>query len=80
MAFALLFSKSTVIGVEHVKELANTSIKNIRKKHSYLLNNGRVKIYVGDGRKGKKNEAPFDYIHSGASKILIKINYHLFIN
>ncbi len=68
MAFAILFPDATVIGVVHIKELVDISLVNIKKHHSNLLEVGRIKIFLGDGRKGKKEFAPFDYVHSGAGK------------
>jgi protein-L-isoaspartate(D-aspartate) O-methyltransferase len=63
-----------VIGVEHIKDLVKISINNINKRHGYLIDSGNLKIYHGDGHKGMKSEAPFDYIHSGASKSTKNIN------
>ncbi len=66
VAFSLLFPDATVVGVEHVRELVNLSKENISKNYSYLLRNGKIQIFHGDGRKGQEDFAPFDYIHSGA--------------
>jgi protein-L-isoaspartate(D-aspartate) O-methyltransferase len=70
VALSLLFPRATVIGVEHIKELVENSIKNVNKRYGHLIESGRLKIYLGDGLKGMKSEAPFDYIHSGASKLI----------
>ena len=45
--------RGTVVGIEHVRELVEISIHNVRKNHSGLLQSGRVRFVVGDGRKGK---------------------------
>lgn len=64
--FAYL-TKGLVVGVEHVPELVADSITNIRKHHQDLLDQGRVKIVVGDGRKGCPLDALFAVIHVGAA-------------
>ena len=42
-----------VIGIEHIKELADQSIKNLNKSkiHKQFLKNGIIEILVGDARK-----------------------------
>ena len=47
----------------------NGSIANVRKDASLatMLDNGRLKLIVGDGRKGAPEEGPFDAIHVGAA-------------
>lgn len=57
----------TVVGIEHIDELVTLSEKNIRKHHADLLDSGRIKLVVGDGRKGYEPEAPYDAIHVGAA-------------
>lgn len=60
-------SKGKVVGIDHIPELVQMSIDNIRKKNSDLLDSGRVKLLVGDGRKGYAPDAPYDAIHVGAA-------------
>jgi protein-L-isoaspartate(D-aspartate) O-methyltransferase len=55
-----------VIGLEHVPELVEQSIKNISIDDSNLITSGVVKIIQGDGREGCRLEGPFDVIHVGA--------------
>uniref|UniRef100_A0A0R3RQE1 Protein-L-isoaspartate(D-aspartate) O-methyltransferase n=1 Tax=Elaeophora elaphi TaxID=1147741 RepID=A0A0R3RQE1_9BILA len=55
-----------VIGVEHIKQLVDLSISNIRKNHANLLE-GRVLMVEGDGRKGFSQYAPYKAIHVGAA-------------
>jgi protein-L-isoaspartate(D-aspartate) O-methyltransferase len=59
----------TVIGIEHIDELVQTSIKNIRHiaELSQRLDDGRLKIVKGDGRHGYSSSAPYDVIHVGAA-------------
>ena len=59
--------RGSVIGVEHIPELVELSIKNVRKSHPDLLDSGRMKLYVGDGRSGFPESGPYDAIHVGAA-------------
>uniref|UniRef100_A0A671FC31 Protein-L-isoaspartate(D-aspartate) O-methyltransferase n=1 Tax=Rhinolophus ferrumequinum TaxID=59479 RepID=A0A671FC31_RHIFE len=56
-----------VIGIDHIKELVDDSINNVRKDDPTLLSSGRVQLVVGDGRMGHAEEAPYDAIHVGAA-------------
>lgn len=60
-----------VIGIEHIPQLANKSIKNLQNDDAELINSGKVKIVVGDGREGyavgTSNENLYDAIHVGAA-------------
>ncbi|XP_062973810.1 protein-L-isoaspartate(D-aspartate) O-methyltransferase-like isoform X2 [Elgaria multicarinata webbii] len=55
------------VGIEHIEELVHESIKNVREDDPTLLSSGRIKLLVGDGRKGYPEEAPYDAIHVGAA-------------
>lgn len=55
------------IGIDHIKELVDTSIANIKADHPELIDNNRVKLLVGDGRLGYPEDAPFNAIHVGAA-------------
>lgn len=50
--FFLIGSKGKVIGIEHIEELVNASINNIRKNNADLLDSGKLEIRTGDGRMG----------------------------
>lgn len=68
--FALMMGESgKAIGIEHINELVDMSYSNLRKDNvtAHLLETGRVKFLVGDGRKGYEPDAPFDAIHVGAA-------------
>jgi len=55
-------------GIDHIPELVDSSIYNIKKSpYRDLLESGRLVITEGDGRKGLKEFAPFDAIHVGAA-------------
>ncbi|XP_041536007.1 protein-L-isoaspartate(D-aspartate) O-methyltransferase isoform X4 [Microtus oregoni] len=56
-----------VIGIDHIKELVDDSINNVKKDDPMLLSSGRVRLVVGDGRMGYAEEAPYDAIHVGAA-------------
>lgn len=67
VAFSKMMSdKGLVIGIEHIKELAELSITNISKNHKDLLDNGIIKIFEGDGRKGVTEYGPYNAINVGA--------------
>ncbi|UYV82740.1 PCMT1 [Cordylochernes scorpioides] len=55
------------VGIDHIEELVNMSIANIKKDQPGLLESGRVTLVVGDGRKGYPEHAPYDAIHVGAA-------------
>jgi len=63
----LVGEKGKVVGIEHIKELVDLSIKNINKHHADLIKSKRIIIVLGDGRKGYKEEGPYDCIHVGAA-------------
>lgn len=56
-----------VIGIEHIEELVDYSIRNVRKHNADLLDSGRLELLEGDGRLGYPKEAPYDAIHVGAA-------------
>ena len=56
-----------VVGVEHIKQLYDMSIKNICKHHKNLLNEQKVILDNCDGRMGYKKYAPYKAIHVGAA-------------
>ncbi|XP_077179001.1 protein-L-isoaspartate(D-aspartate) O-methyltransferase-like isoform X2 [Paroedura picta] len=55
------------VGIEHIEQLVHESMRNVREDDPTLLSSGRVKLLVGDGRKGYPEEAPYDAIHVGAA-------------
>lgn len=59
--------KGLAVGIDHIEGLVNMSIANIKKDQPSLLDSGRIKLIVGDGRLGVPDEAPFDAIHVGAA-------------
>ncbi|KAM7274511.1 hypothetical protein ACFE04_016377 [Oxalis oulophora] len=67
--FALMVGpQGRAVGVEHIPELVDFSIKNIEKSAAApLLKDGVLQINVGDGREGWPEYAPYDAIHVGAA-------------
>ncbi|OVA20551.1 Protein-L-isoaspartate(D-aspartate) O-methyltransferase [Macleaya cordata] len=67
--FALMVGpQGRAVGVEHIPELASTSIENIQKSAAApLLEEGSLSIHVDDGRLGWPEFAPYDAIHVGAA-------------
>ncbi|XP_064485570.1 protein-L-isoaspartate(D-aspartate) O-methyltransferase-like [Ornithodoros turicata] len=55
-----------VVGIDHIPELVNTSIANIKKDQPGLIESKRIKLIVGDGRQGFAPDSPYDAIHVGA--------------
>jgi protein-L-isoaspartate(D-aspartate) O-methyltransferase len=56
-----------VIGIEHVPNLVDISVKNIRNDDPSLLDSKKIIIVQGDGRLGSPEHEPFDVIHVGAA-------------
>ncbi|XP_028293588.1 l-isoaspartyl protein carboxyl methyltransferase, like isoform X1 [Gouania willdenowi] len=56
-----------VVGIEHINELVEMSIRNVQADDPELLSSGRIKLIVGDGRLGYPQGAPYDAIHVGAA-------------
>jgi len=58
-----------VIGIEHIEELVKSSVDNIRRipRLASRLDDGRIRIISGDGRRGYSVWAPYDAIHVGAA-------------
>ncbi|XP_069464218.1 protein-L-isoaspartate(D-aspartate) O-methyltransferase isoform X1 [Ambystoma mexicanum] len=59
--------RGRVVGIDHIKELVDDSINNVKKDDPTLLSSGRITLIVGDGRLGYSEEAPYDAIHVGAA-------------
>ena len=57
----------TVVGIEHIPELYNFGISNVKKIHGNLLEKGKIVFVKGDGREGCKKYAPYKAIHVGAA-------------
>ena len=49
-----------VVGIDHVDQLIRWSTDNVNKDKPDLLNSGRVKFVVGDGRQGYAQDGPYN--------------------
>lgn len=59
----------SVIGIDHIQPLVDLSTANVRKSEAgrRMLESGRVRFVMGDGRRGFEEGAPYDAIHVGAA-------------
>ena len=64
-------TRTQVVGIEHIPELAKLSVDNLKKSYSQPLSDGKIKIVTGDGRLGWPEHAPYDVIHVGAAAIKV---------
>ncbi|XP_015430668.1 PREDICTED: protein-L-isoaspartate(D-aspartate) O-methyltransferase-like [Dufourea novaeangliae] len=60
-------SRGRVIGIDHIPELIELSIKNVREDCPHFIKEGRVNFIVGDGRLGQPADGPYNAIHVGAA-------------
>ena len=63
----MMNDKGKVIGIEHIKDLYDWGINNMNKNHKNLIDDKKIELVLGDGRKGFKNKAPYKCIHVGAA-------------
>lgn len=67
----MMGERGVAIGIEHIPELFNASIENIKKDDETLLTSGRLIMRQGDGRLGYNPEnittGLYDAIHVGAA-------------
>lgn len=55
------------MGIDHIPELVNQSIQNVKQDRPALLQRGQLRLLVADGRQGYPAGAPYDAIHVGAA-------------
>ncbi|XP_070576568.1 protein-L-isoaspartate(D-aspartate) O-methyltransferase-like isoform X2 [Ptychodera flava] len=60
-------AEGRVVGIDHIKELVDGSIQNVRNTNKELLDSGRLTLVTGDGRQGYAPGGPYDAIHVGAA-------------
>ncbi|XP_024538065.1 protein-L-isoaspartate O-methyltransferase isoform X1 [Selaginella moellendorffii] len=67
--FALMVGQTgKAVGIEHIPELVESSIKNIRRTPAVsLLDAGALSVHAGDGKLGFPACSPYDAIHVGAA-------------
>ncbi|KAJ6618715.1 protein-L-isoaspartate O-methyltransferase [Mycena sp. CBHHK59/15] len=58
-----------VIGVEHVTELVDWSLQNLKRdeRTRRAVEDKQIEIFAGDGRLGYPSGGPYDAIHVGAA-------------
>lgn len=56
-----------VVGIEHIPELCIFGKNNLEKSYSKLIEDKKIILVEGDGRKGCEEFSPYDCIHVGAS-------------
>lgn len=57
-----------VVGIDHIPELTELSVKNLRADgRGDALDDGTVKVVTGDGRQGFAEGESYDAIHVGAA-------------
>uniref|UniRef100_A0A0W0GCJ4 Protein-L-isoaspartate O-methyltransferase n=1 Tax=Moniliophthora roreri TaxID=221103 RepID=A0A0W0GCJ4_MONRR len=63
-----LVEEGKVIGIEHVEELVDWSISNLKRDGlGAALEAQQIEVVAGDGRKGLASDGPYDAIHVGAA-------------
>ncbi|KIM37050.1 hypothetical protein M413DRAFT_448768 [Hebeloma cylindrosporum] len=57
-----------VVGIDHIKELVDFSVDNLKADgKGEALQKGEIIMVAGDGRLGYPQEGPYDAIHVGAA-------------
>ncbi|KAJ2818069.1 hypothetical protein GGI24_005207 [Coemansia furcata] len=64
---AMVGDSGHVVGIDHIPELTSQSLVDLRAHYPEWINDGRIEIVTGDGRKGYEEGAPYDCIHVGAA-------------
>ncbi|KAJ1725730.1 hypothetical protein LPJ53_000209 [Coemansia erecta] len=64
---AMVGTSGRVVGIDHIPELVDASKKALDRHYPEWLKSGRIRMIVGDGRKGYMPDAPYDCIHVGAA-------------
>ncbi|KAJ3447862.1 protein-l-isoaspartate(d-aspartate) o-methyltransferase [Anaeramoeba flamelloides] len=62
----LVSKNGKVVGIEHIPELVEFGINNVKRGNPELIEKSIIKIIEGDGRLGFEENAPYDVIHVGA--------------
>ncbi|KAJ7628678.1 Pcmt1-prov protein [Roridomyces roridus] len=61
--------RGKIIGIDHIPELVNLSLENLKKDDQTrrAVENQEIQVHVGDGRLGWPSDGPYDVIHVGAA-------------
>jgi protein-L-isoaspartate(D-aspartate) O-methyltransferase len=60
-------ASGVAVGIDHIPELVDKSMENVRKGNPELLEGERMLLIAGDGRQGHPEKAPYTAIHVGAA-------------
>ncbi|CAE7233642.1 PCMT1 [Symbiodinium sp. CCMP2592] len=63
----LVLGRGRVLGLEHIKELADESVLNVAKNHKALLADGTLELRCQDARTLTEDENRFHIVHCGAA-------------
>jgi len=63
----MMDDQGIVVGVDHIPDLHKRSVENVSKNHKNLIDEAKLFLKEGDGRKGCEEYSPFDCIHVGAA-------------
>ncbi|KAE9543343.1 hypothetical protein AGLY_003254 [Aphis glycines] len=63
----MLGENGKAVGIDHIPELVEKSLENVKKDNPELLNSQKVILEIGDGRLGLEKYAPYNAIHVGAA-------------
>lgn len=63
----MLGENGKAVGIDHIPELVEKSLENVKKDNPELLNSQKVILETGDGRLGLEKYAPYNAIHVGAA-------------
>lgn len=65
----LVGPSGSVVGIDHIQQLVDMANTNMSKSAEgrQMLESGKVKFVLGDGREGWAEDAPYDAIHVGAA-------------
>lgn len=58
---------SKVYMIDHIQEILDFAIKNIKKQNKILIKHKRIIPIKMDGRKGLPENGPYDVIHVGGA-------------
>eukprot|EP00347_Sterkiella_histriomuscorum_P016240 403353952 len=64
--YEMIDRQGKVVGIEHIDQLTQLSIENLKKSYKQELINKDIEVICGDGRKGYEQQAPYNVIHVGA--------------
>jgi protein-L-isoaspartate(D-aspartate) O-methyltransferase len=68
VAFSKMMNdQGLVVGIEHITQLYEKGLENIKKSHMDLITSGAIVLVNGDGRMGYEKYQPYNCIHVGAA-------------